>query len=178
LLVSLHDGELQIDAEATARGEHIALHSRERGAPIEGVLPESLIRYAMRTRETVILDDASAQNPFSADPYVVQRRARAILCLPLINQGKFIGILYLENSLTPYVFTPERVTVLKVLASQAAISFENARLYRDLADREGKIRRLVDANIIGTFIWKAAGPNLDDALVVEANDAFLRMVGY
>src|SRR5262249_42479548 len=118
----------------------------------------------------------------SADSYIAQRRARAILCLPLVNQAKSIGILYLENSLTPYVFTPERVTVLKVLASQAAISFENARLYRDLADREGKIRRLVDANIIGTFMWKVAGPNFDvhtdDVLVVEANDAFLRMVGY
>jgi len=57
---------------------------------------------------------------------------------------------------------------------------ENTRLYRDLEDREGKIRRLIDANIIGTFIWKVAGPNFDahDVLVVEANDAFLRMVGY
>ena len=97
----------------------------------------------------MILDDAASQNPFSADPYIVQRRARSILCLPLINQTRLIGILYLENNLTPHVFTPGRVTVLKVLASQAAISLENARLYRDLEDREGKIRRLVDANIHG-----------------------------
>src|SRR5262249_15611732 len=130
------------------------------------VLPEAVVRYAMRSKETVILDDASSQNPFTADPYIVGRRARCILCLPLINQGKLIGILYLENNLTLRVFTPERVTVLKVLASQAAISFENSRLYRDLQDREGKIRRLVDANIIGIFVAVLEGR------ILEPMDAF------
>ncbi len=120
----------------------------------------------------MILDDASSQNAFSADPYIVQRRARSILCLPLINQAKLTGILYLENNLTPHVFTPDRITVLKVLASQAAISLENSRLYRDLEDREGKIRRLVDANILGIFIWSLEGA------IVGANEAFLRMLQY
>ena len=103
------------------------------------VLPESLVRYVIRTQEIVILDDASSHNPFSADPYIVESYLRSILCLPLINQGKLTGILYLENNLTPGVFTPDRVAVLRVLASQAAISLENSRLYRDVADREGKI---------------------------------------
>ena len=111
----------------------------------------------MRTQETVILDNALSKNPFSADPYIIERRARSVLCLPLITQGKLIGILYLENNLTPHVFTAGRVTVLKVLASQAAISLENTRLYRDLEEREAKIRRLVDANIIGIFIWDYEG---------------------
>src|SRR5262249_41940990 len=157
-------------AEASARGEDVIVHARERGPGIAAALPESLIRYAIRTREAVILDDASSQNPFSADAYIVQRHARSILCLPLSNQGKLIGVLYLENNLTPHVFTPERVTVLKVLASQAAISLENTRLYRDLADREAKIRRLVDANILGICIWKLEGA------IVEANEAFLHML--
>ena len=120
----------------------------------------------------MILDDASVQTPFSADPYIVQCRAHSILCLPLINQTKLIGILYLENNLTPHVFTPDRVTVLKVLASQAAISLENSRLYRDLEDREGKIRRLVEANILGIFIANVEGE------IVEANQAFLQMLQY
>jgi PAS domain S-box-containing protein len=120
----------------------------------------------------VILDDASSQNPFSADHYMVQRRPRSILTLPLINQGKLISILYLENNLTPHVFTPDRITVLKVLASQAAISLENTRLYRDLEDRERRIRRLVDANILGIFMC-----NLEGA-IVEANEAFLHMLKY
>ena len=71
----------------------------------------------------------------------------------MINQAKLIGVLYLENNLTPHVFAPARIAVLKLLASQAAISLENTRLYRDLEEREAKIRRLVDANIIGIFIW-------------------------
>ena len=181
LLVCPRSDELLIYAEATAQGEEVAVHVQERDASGAVTLPESLVRYILRTGESVVLDDASSQNLFSADPYIVQRRARSILSLPLINQGRLAGILYLENNLTPYAFTPDRLTVLKVLATQAAISLENMGLYRALADREAKIRRLVDANIIGTFIWKVAGPSLDtsnDVLIVEANDAFLNMVGY
>ena len=81
-------------------------------------------------------------------------------------------MLYLENSLTPHVFTPARLAVLELLASQAAISLENARLYGDLEEREARIRRLVDANIIGIFIWGLHGE------ILEANEAFLHTVGY
>ena len=81
-------------------------------------------------------------------------------------------MLYLENSLASHVFTPARIAVLKLLASQAAIALENARLYSDVAEREAKIRRLVDANIIGIFISSRKGE------IIEANDAFLKMVGY
>ncbi|WP_046868407.1 AAA family ATPase [Microvirga massiliensis] len=173
LLISSQSGELQIQAEATARGEDVAVHLPERGTHISVALPDSLIRYAARTRESVILDDASSpQSSFNADLYIVTHRARSILCLPLINQGKLIALLYLENNLSPHVFTPDCVTLLKVLASQAAISLENSRLYYDLADREGRIRRLVEANILGIVIW-----NLEGA-ILEANEAFLRMLQY
>jgi PAS domain S-box-containing protein len=171
LLIVPQGDEVRTKAEATLSGDDVTVHLRD-GAPTPAALPESLVRYVMRTREVVMLDDASSQIPFSADPYIVQCRARSILCLPLLNQTKLIGILYLENNLTPHVFTPDRVTVLKVLASQAAISLENSQLYRDLEDREGKIRRLVDANILGIFIWNAEG------LIVEANEAFLCMLQY
>jgi PAS domain S-box-containing protein len=147
------------------------VHLRE-GCPTAAALPESFVRYGIRTQEIVILDDASSHNPFSADPYIAERYLRSILCLPLLNQGKLTGILYLENNLIPGVFTPDRIAVLRVLASQAAISLENSRLYRDVADREGKIRRLVDANIIGIIIADGEGR------ILEANDAFLHMLGY
>ena len=101
-----------------------------------------------------------------------ETRARSVLGLPLVKQAKLIGVLYLENNLTPHVFTPARLAVLKLLASQAAISLENARLYGDLEEREAKIRRLVDANIIGIFIWSLHGE------ILEANEAFLHTVGY
>ena len=62
--------------------------------------------------------------------------------------------------------------MLKLLASQAAIALENSHLYRDLAEREAKIRRLFDANLIGIGIWNSKGQILD------ANDAYLRTIGY
>jgi PAS domain S-box-containing protein len=89
----------------------------------------------------------------------------------LITQAKLIGVLYLENNLTPRAFAPASSAVLKLLASQAAIALEIAHLYRDLEQREAKIRRLVDANIIGIYLWEIEGR------IVEANDTFLRMVG-
>jgi PAS domain S-box-containing protein len=101
-----------------------------------------------------------------------RKRVRSLLCLPLLKQADLIGVLYLENSLASHVFTPARIAVLKLLASQAAIALENARLYRDVAEREAKIRRLVDSNFIGIFIWDFEGR------VLEANDEFLRMVSY
>src|SRR5262249_35027969 len=136
LLICPRDDELLIYAEVTAHGEDATVHVREHNASGAGTLPESLVRYTLRTGETVVLDDASAQNSFSADPYIVQRRARSILCLPMINQGRFVGTLYFENNLTTKVFTPDRLTVLKVLATQGAISLENIGLYGALANRE------------------------------------------
>ena len=167
--------EQRIAAEAVTSGDSILVQLCDE--PVTTVaLPESVLHYVVRTNESVILDDAAAQSEFVADPYIRQRQARSILCLPLINQGRLNGVLYLENNLTPRVFLRARITVLKLLASQAAISLENSRLYRNLAEREAKIRRLVDANIIGIFIWSVPGEM--DGPIVEANDAFLRMVGY
>jgi PAS domain S-box-containing protein len=169
LLILPRGDEQQIEAEATTSGDTVVVRLREASVV---ALPESIVHYVARTRESVILDDASLRNPFSADTYLDQYHARSVLCLPLINQTKLIGVLYLENKLTPYVFTPARIAVLKVLASQAAISLENTRLYTDLKEREAKIRRLVDSNIIGILISDL------DGRIIDANDAFLEMVGY
>src|SRR5712664_2125713 len=171
LLLLPRGAETLIEAEATTSCDTVVVQLRDQ--PVTAaVLPESVLHYVLRTREIVILDDAAAESPFAADPYFRQRHARSILCLPLINQAKLIGVLYLENNLAPRVFAPARSAVLKLLASQAAIALENARLYRDLERREAKIRRLVDANIIGIFFWDLEGR------ILEANDTFLRMVGY
>ncbi len=89
-------------------------------------------------------------------------------------------MLYLENNLASGVFAPARIAVLKLLASQAAISIENTRLYRELSEREAEIRRLVDANIIGIVTWRIppGGSDAEDPFFDEVNDAFLRIVGY
>jgi PAS domain S-box-containing protein len=120
----------------------------------------------------VILDDASRPNLFSEDEHLRGRQTKSILCLPLINQGRLTGLLYLENTLTSYAFTPARIAVLELLAAQAAISLENTRLYSDLQEREAKVRRLVDSNIIGICIWDFEGR------LIEANEAFLHMLGH
>ena len=88
-----------------------------------------MLHTVIRTQQSVILDDAAAQNPFSADAYLRPDACRSVLCLPLLKQAKLIGVLYLENNLASHVFTPARIAVLELLASQAAISLENARLY-------------------------------------------------
>ncbi len=171
LLILSRGAEPRIEAEATTDGD--AVRVRLCDLPVTAsVLPETVLHYVLHTRESVVIDDSTTQPSFAADPYIRQRQARSILCLPLINQAKLIGVLYLENNLAPGAFAPARIAVLKLLASQAAITLENARLYRDLELREAKIRRLVDANIIGIYIWELEGR------ILEANDAFLRMVGH
>jgi two-component sensor histidine kinase len=140
LLVLLRDDTPRIEAEARTDRKTVEVTLRqETVTPAE--LPDSLLHTVIRTRESVILDDASAPNPFSADEYIRQKHARSILCLPLVKQAKLIGVLYLENNLTPHVFTPARLAVLKLLASQAAISLENARLYTDLRQENSDRRR-------------------------------------
>jgi PAS domain S-box-containing protein len=171
LLIVPHGDEPRIEAESRISGNDVIVSLGDALA-VAGGMPESILRYVMRTHESVILDDASSANPFSTDAYFLENRVRSILCLPLLNQGKLSGVLYLENNLAPRVFTSDRIAVLKVLVSQAAISLENTRLYRDLEDREAKIRRLVDANILGIVTWNVEGA------ILASNDAFLRMVQY
>ena len=170
LLILTRGAEPRIAAEATTGGDAVIVHVRDE-AVADAVLPESVLHQVVRTRESIILDDAAAESPFAADPYIRRRQARSILCLPLINQAKLLGVLYLENNLVTGAFALAQVAVLKFLASQAAISLENTYLYRDLEEREAKIRRLVDANIVGIFIWDL------DGRIVEANEEFLRIVG-
>jgi PAS domain S-box-containing protein len=171
LLILFPSNEPRIAAEATTGRGQVEITLRETAAsPAE--LPESVLHYVIRTRVSVILDDALAQNPFSADEYICRKHARSVLCLPLVKQSKLIGVLYLENNLASHAFTSARISVLELLASQAAISLENARLYNDLQEREARIRRLVDSNIIGIVIWDFQGR------IIEANQAFLDIVGY
>jgi PAS domain S-box-containing protein len=171
LLILFPADEARVAAEATTgRGQVEVTQCQTAASPAQ--LPETVLHYVFRTRKSVILDDALVQNPFSADEYICQKHARSVLCLPLVKQATLIGVLYLENKLASHVFTPARISVLEMLASQAAISLENARLYNDLGEREARIRRLVDSNIIGVMIWDFQGR------IIEANDAFLDTLGY
>jgi predicted ATPase/signal transduction histidine kinase len=103
----------------------------------EASLPLSLLYYVLRTKENVVLDDATRANRFENDPYIRQTRPKSVICMPIIRQREFEGAIYLENNLTVGAFTEERLEVMTMLAAQASISIENAQLYTSL---ESKVR--------------------------------------
>ncbi|MEH1843171.1 MAG: AAA family ATPase [Nostoc sp.] len=98
------------------------------------ILPVAIVNYVVRTQENVVLNNATEEEQFIRDPYIVATQPKSILCTPLLHQGKLSGILYLENNLTTDAFTSDRIKVLRILSAQAAISIENARLYGQLED--------------------------------------------
>ncbi|ESY51358.1 MULTISPECIES: ATP-binding sensor histidine kinase [unclassified Mesorhizobium] len=169
LLILPRQDDYVVEAEARIVGDGIVL---QYGHSTELVAPETILRYVMRTQEAVILDDATKQHLFSVDPYMTFRNPRSVLCLPLVRQGVLGGMLYLENTLASHAFTSDRITLLELLGTQAAISLENTRLYSDLQEREARVQRLFNANIIGIFTWDLNGR------ITDANDAFLRIIGY
>jgi predicted ATPase/signal transduction histidine kinase len=142
-LILLRGDALRIEAEASTREKMVEVRLRQ--DPVTPTsLPESLLHTVIRTRESVILDDAAAPNPVSADAYIRRGSPRSVLCLPLVKQARLIGVLYLENNLASHAFTPARIAVLELLSSQAAISLENARLYSDLVS-ENRERQTAEA---------------------------------
>ncbi|MBV8353571.1 MAG: PAS domain S-box protein, partial [Verrucomicrobia bacterium] len=192
LLILLRGEEPQIEAEATTGCDKLEVMLRE--APVTpSELPESMLHYVIRTHHSVILDDAAGPTLFSGDPYLEQRRPRSVLCLPLVKQAKLLGALYLENNLTPRVFTPHRLTVLELLTSQAAVSLDNARIYTELArlnadltqensDRrkaeealrasEERWRKLFEDSSVGIALIAS------DGRFIAANLALQEMLGY
>jgi GAF domain-containing protein len=108
-LLVLPDGErYRIEAEIGSGAYQVDVRLR-RAPASSSELPESLLRYVIRSQEKVILDDASTYTLFSEDEYLRQTHPKSVLCLPLLKQSKLISILYLENNLAPRVFTPKRV---------------------------------------------------------------------
>ncbi|HIK10086.1 MAG TPA: AAA family ATPase [Oscillatoriaceae cyanobacterium M33_DOE_052] len=107
----------------------------------------TVVNYVVRMKESVVLTDARNEGKFQLDPYIQQQQTKSLLCVPLINQGKLVSIVYLENNLTPGAFTRERVEIVQLLSAQAAISLENAQLYRTLETKvEERTAQLAAAN--------------------------------
>ncbi|MBW4682893.1 MAG: AAA family ATPase [Microcoleus vaginatus WJT46-NPBG5] len=130
-LIMEKSGQLVIEAEGSIdREEAIVLQS----IPIDSTLnlPAAIINYVEITQRCLVLNNAAHESNFASDPYILTKQPKSILCLPILHKGKRLGILYLENNLSPGVFTPDRLDVLKLLTSQAAISLENALLYQNL----------------------------------------------
>ncbi|MFT3765419.1 MAG: AAA family ATPase [Minicystis sp.] len=98
-------------------------------------LPQSVLQHVAQRAEDVVLRDAVQEGPFTRDPVIRERRARSILCTPLLKQGRLLGVLYLENNLVAGAFTPGRLEMLHMLSAQIAVSIENAQIYAELEDR-------------------------------------------
>lgn len=132
-LILESNGKLHIEA-------HVETQSKQgtvlQSLPIDDAskLSPALVSYVARTKQSVVLNDAAEEGGFTHDPYVKANKPRSIMCAPLIHQGELSGILYLENNLTAGAFTPQRLEMLRLMCSQAAISLENARLYEQVED--------------------------------------------
>jgi PAS domain S-box-containing protein len=185
LLFLPNEHEHQVAAEATTHDDSVQVMLGQAFVTLPK-FPESILRYVIRTRKSVILDDASVQNLFSADEYLRLRHSRSILCLPLLKLGDLTGVLYLENNLIPRVFTPDRLAVLELLASQAAISLENSRLYADLRHENSDRTKAEEALRASEERWRKLFENSSagisfcapDGRFIAANLALQKMLGY
>ena len=133
VLALCHDARLQIEAEAITGPTSIDVTLQQCSVD-EADVPASLLQTVLRTKSRAVLNDALHEDPFCNDEYVRRQRCRSVLCIPLIKQSQLVGLLYMENNLISGAFTPTRLSILELVASQAAISLENARLYRDLIE--------------------------------------------
>ncbi|MCC5887155.1 MAG: response regulator [Gammaproteobacteria bacterium] len=115
------------------------------------LLPVSVVQYVARRRSALVLEDASIEDAFSEDPYVLEHRPRAVACVPLSIGGRLIGLLYAEHRHQTAAFGPERVEIIRLLAAQAAIGIDNARLYQALSLARDEYRELFDHAAEGIF---------------------------
>jgi signal transduction histidine kinase/PAS domain-containing protein len=173
LLILSHGEEFRIAAEARSSRDGVEVELKD-ALVTSSDLPDSLLHYVIRTQESVILDDASTQNLFVQDKYVRQRRPKSVFCLPLVKQAKLMGVLYLENSLIPNVFTPKRQAMLEMLASQAVISldlqqenFIRKRAEEELRRSEGFLAQGERIGHIGSWDW-----HVDTGLVYWSKEHF------
>jgi signal transduction histidine kinase len=143
VLVLFDDKEAHVDAEVRVDGG-FTRHASLPLASCADLLPLSVVRYVERTGRAVIVDDATGDTKFAWDAYVTATACRSVLCMPLHDQQRLCGLLYLENRLVSGAFTAERIEVLRLLASQAASSIDKAKLYDELSGLTRDLENLVD----------------------------------
>ncbi|MEO1636166.1 MAG: AAA family ATPase, partial [Cyanobacteria bacterium J06631_9] len=137
-------------------------------------VPQSLIHYVARTGQPQVVADARKAPTLQADPYIQQQQPRSLLVLPMRHQGQTVGIVYLENNLATDAFTPERVEILNLLASQAVIALQNARLYQQSQESQRKM-----AAVLSSMPGMAYSCLNDEDWTMEyASDGCLNLTGY
>jgi predicted ATPase/serine phosphatase RsbU (regulator of sigma subunit)/tRNA A-37 threonylcarbamoyl transferase component Bud32 len=143
----LRDGEgLFVEAEHSLGKGQMRTMMHE---PLETYtnVPRSVIYFAERTREILVLNCATKDTRFAIDKYVQENDIKSVFCVPILKQGALSGILYLENNLSEGAFTPDRLQTIGLLSSQAAISLDNALLYQSLEEKvRDRTQELAHAN--------------------------------
>jgi predicted ATPase/transcriptional regulator with GAF, ATPase, and Fis domain len=167
-LLLASDGELFVHAEGSLETAEVRLHDAIPLSETES-LPLSVVHYVRRTLEGLILAEASNDGRFGADPYIIRRRPRSVMCVPVLNQGRAVGVLYLENNLAGGAFTQDRMQICQLLSSQAAISLENARLYGEMRSAETTLRSIMEgtAAVTGEGFFASLVRHLARALDVR-----------
>ncbi len=135
------DGDWVVVAHANVRESQAKLER----SPLRdsALLSEAMVRFVLRSRQDLFIDDARLDPTFAEDGHVVRSAVRSVVCLPLLSQNRVSGALYLENGLVSGAFAVGRSRVLKMLCAQAAISIENARLYESLGEYSRTLEQLV-----------------------------------
>ncbi|MGE5656699.1 MAG: AAA family ATPase [Actinomycetota bacterium] len=160
-LILESNGQLLIEASGSVEevqgGLPLLQTNVLQSAPLENNLPVSIINYVARTKESVVKNDASLPSKFANDPYIKTHHSKSILCAPLLNQGQLLGIIYLENNLTIGAFTCNRLEVIKLLSTQAAVSIANAKLYAEVRESESKLTQFLEALPVGVSVYNPKG---------------------
>lgn len=159
ILLLPRGGRWVVEIERWSEKESARLWS---GASVStGATPLTIINYVARTRNPLVLHHAAQEGPFTPDPYILIHQTKSVLCLPLLHQSQFKGMIYLENNMLAGAFSPDRLQVLNLLTGQIAISLENAGLYADLQSSERKYRTVFEDSKDTIFIISPTGEVLD-----------------
>ncbi len=118
---------------------------------------QAIVNYVIRTQENLVLGNATQEKKFNRNPYILKQQPKSILCTPLIDRTKLVGVLYLENNLATDAFTTDRIELLNLLSSQIAISIDNAKLYSELQSNQKTLTQFLEAMPVGVGVLDATG---------------------
>ena len=165
-------GRYHLAAKGIAKLDGIDVQIYDPLSASDELMPTSIINYIIRTKRNMLINNVLDEIRFKNDPYIQNSRPKSVLGLPIIYKSKMNGIIYLENRLTPDIFSTERIEVLNLLSSQIAISLENTKLFEEQKIAEEKFRSIFENSIEGIF------QSTPDGKFINANPAQAQILGY